>query len=83
MKPNELPYWVLPALAAAVLAIFAGAVIESCFVTDTTLRTTMFTGAMNLAAGVAGYYFGSSNSSAKKDSTIAAAATGTGTGATP
>lgn len=74
MKPNPLPWWVLPALATVVLAIFAGALAASCFLADTTLRTTMFTGSLALATSAAGYFFGSSQSSQKKDETIAQAA---------
>lgn len=67
----QLPWWVVPALAGGILTIFAGALVASCFVGDTTLRTTMFTGALSLATGAAGFYFGSSAGSQKKDDTIA------------
>jgi hypothetical protein len=69
--PHPLPWWALPALAAAVLGIFGGALIFTCFSDDSNLRIVLFTGALNLATMVVGYYFGSSNSSAKKDATIA------------
>jgi len=63
---------VMPVIALVVLAIFAAALAASCFLGNDTLRTQMFTGALTLATGVAGYYFGSSAGSAKKDDTIAA-----------
>ncbi len=72
---TNLPWWVLPSLAAAVLAIFAGGLVASCFVGDGTLRTTMFTAAVTMATGVVAYYYGSSAGSAKKDETIAANST--------
>ncbi len=69
---TRAPWWVLPGLALAGEAIFAGAVVASCFVGDSTLRTTMFTGALTLGAMGAQYFFGSSAGSQKKDETIAA-----------
>jgi len=72
MSKTETPWWIVPGIAALSLMIFAGAVIASCFVGDTTLRTTMMTGALQLGMLAAGFYFGSSSSSQKKDDTIAA-----------
>jgi hypothetical protein len=71
MNNPQLPWWVLPSLALGVLMIFAGALVASCFVGDTTLRTTMFTAAVTLATTAVGFYFGSSNGSQRKDETIA------------
>jgi hypothetical protein len=78
----SLPWWVLPLLGAMTLGIFAGALTASCFVGDTTLRTTMFTAAVTITSQAVGYYFGSSAGSSKKDETIAAQAA-TAPGATP
>jgi hypothetical protein len=64
------------------LGIFAGALTASCFVGDTTLRTTMFTAAVTITSQAVGYYFGSSAGSSKKDETIAAQVA-TAPGATP
>ena len=69
------PWWMLPGLAALLLAIFAGALAASCFLGNDTLRTQMFTGALTLATGAAGFFFGSSNGSQKKDDTNAVAMT--------
>lgn len=66
------PWWTLPALAVIAEAIFAGALVASCFLEDTTLRTTMFTGALTQATLAAQFYFGSSVGSQRKDETIAA-----------
>lgn len=68
--PPPMPWYVLPGLAAMVLVIFAGTLVASCFFADTTLRTTMFTGAFSIAVTVVGFYFGSSSGSQKKDETI-------------
>jgi hypothetical protein len=67
----HLPWWILPSLAIVLLLIFAGALVASCFLDDKTLRTQMFTGALTLATGAAGYFFGSSAGSQKKDDQIA------------
>ena len=68
---QHLPWWVLPGLATLLLLIFAGALVASCYLDDKTLRTQMFTGALTLATGAAGYFFGSSAGSQKKDDQIA------------
>ena len=68
---QHMPWWILPSLALLILLIFAGALVASCFVGDSTLRTTMFTAAVTLATGAVGYYFGSSAGSQKKDDQIA------------
>lgn len=67
----NLPWWVMPGLAAIVLAIFAGALIASCFLADNTLRTQMFTGAFGLATAVVAYFFGSSVGEKRKDDAAA------------
>lgn len=73
MDPKvSTPWWVVPGLAGMILLIFAGALAASCVIGDTTMRTTMMTGALQLAGVAAGYYLGSSASSQKKDETIAA-----------
>jgi hypothetical protein len=82
MKPSDLPWWALPGLGLSVLTLYALALVLAYF-KDTTLFTAMAGGASGMAVSVIGYYFGSSASSAAKNSTIAAAATGTRTGATP
>lgn len=64
-------------LGAMILTIFGGTLAASCFVGDTTLRTTMFTAAVTITSQAVGYYFGSSAGSSKKDETIAAQAAGT------
>jgi hypothetical protein len=71
-QTTPLPWWVMPGLGAMVLVIFAGAVAASCFVADNTLRTTMFTATITMAAAVIAYYWGSSAGSQKKDDVIAA-----------
>ena len=49
---------------------FFGALIASCFVGNETLQTTMFTAQVTMAAGVVGFYFGTSYGSQKKDDII-------------
>ena len=71
---QPIPWWVVPSLAAGVLLIFAGALVASFIWADSTLRTTMATGALALATSAGGFYWGSSASSQKKDETIAQAA---------
>lgn len=73
MEPQgkAMPWWVVPGLAAIGMATFGGAVIGSAFVGDSTLRTTMFTATVTIAAGIVAFYFGSSASSQKKDEIIA------------
>lgn len=67
---NQAPWWVLPGLAAVVLAIFSGALVASLFVGNETLQTTMFTAAVAMAGTAVGYFFGSSAGSAKKDDAL-------------
>jgi hypothetical protein len=62
----------LPALAAAVLIIFAGAILVAYLVGETTLLTTMLGSTIPMAQTVLGYYFGSSRGSQAKSDTIAA-----------
>ena len=62
----------LPGLAAAVLAIYAGAILVAYLVGETTLLTTMLGATIPMAQTVLGYYFGSSRGSQAKDDTIAA-----------
>jgi heme O synthase-like polyprenyltransferase len=80
-KATEQPWWVLPSLGIAVLTLY-GLALTLAYFKDTTLFTAMAGGASGMAVSVIGYYFGSSASSAKKDSTIAAAAGAGPTGAT-
>lgn len=70
----QAPWWALYALGAFVLAIFAGGLVASFAWGNDTQRTTMLTAAVTLAAGVAGYFYGSSKGSDKKDDTIASQA---------
>lgn len=74
MSDSKVPWWVLPGLGAMVLSGFFGALIASCFVGNETLQTTMFTAQVTMAAGVVGFYFGSSSGSQKKDDALARAA---------
>jgi len=67
----QLPWYALPSLAVMVMTIFAGALVASIFTHNETLQTQMFTGAYTLAAMAAGYFFGSSAGSAKKDDALA------------
>src|SRR4051812_7245645 len=64
----------LPALAAAVLAIYAGAVFLAYKIGEMTLLNLMLGAAIAMANTVLTYYFGSSRGSQAKDETIAAAA---------
>jgi hypothetical protein len=66
------PWWVLPGLASFVLLIFSGSLVATVFMGNETLQTQMFTQAALLAALVAGFFFGSSQSSAKKDDALTA-----------
>lgn len=75
MPQQQFPWWVLPGLAALALLIYAGGMVASCFVGDTTLRTTMFAGAIPIATMGMQYFFGSSAGSQRKDETIAAQST--------
>lgn len=76
---GKTPWWTLPVLAVLAEAIFAGALIASCLFEDTTLRTTMFTGALAQATVAAQFFFGSSAGSQRKDEQLAAARNGTTT----
>lgn len=73
MTPTQAPWWANYALGGAILVVFAGALAASCMIGNDTLRTTMLTASVTLASMVAGYFFGSSQSSAKKDDSLAAA----------
>ncbi len=65
------PWWMLPALGALVLAIFAGALLASCFMDNDTLRTQMFAIAGAGFTTALGFFFGSSSGSAQKDQVLA------------
>lgn len=77
MTPERTPapWWALYALAAGVLVTFGGAMVASFALGDNTLSTTMATGALTLASLAVGYFFGSSEGSAKKSETLAKAVT--------
>ena len=63
-----------PALAAALLLLFAGSMLGSFEVTDLhDLFKSMAQALTNIVIGLAGYYYGSSQGSQKKDDTIASA----------
>jgi capsule polysaccharide export protein KpsE/RkpR len=69
---SRMPVWVLPLIGLFILCIFVFALVSSVFyIKDTTLQTTMMTGALGMALTTVGYYFGSSSGSKAKDDTIA------------
>lgn len=74
MMPDRrpAPWWVLPALAIAVLLIFVAVGAYAMLNGDGNLKLIVITSASNYTSMVLAYYFGSSASSAKKDETIAA-----------
>lgn len=71
-RPPLMPWWVLPSLAGAVLAIFAGSTVGVFLIGDANLLIAMAQAIINLTMMALGYYFGSSAGSQKKDETIAA-----------
>lgn len=68
------PWWMVPGIATLVIAVFAGALLASCFMDNDTLRTQMFAIAGAGFTTVLGYLFGSSAGSQKKDDMAAAKA---------
>lgn len=66
------PWWVLPALAWFVLAVFAGIAAASFFTDDTTLRTQTANTWANLAIAVVAYWYGSSAGKSRTDEALAA-----------
>lgn len=66
------PWWVLPALAWFVLAIFAAIAGASFFTDDTTLRTQTANTWANLAIAVVAYWYGSSAGKSRSDDALAA-----------
>ncbi len=67
-----MPWWVLPGLAAMVLAIFAGALGAMIAKGNETQITGMVQAIIVLTGTAIGYFFGSSAGSQKKDDVIAA-----------
>lgn len=70
--PREAPWWVLPSIGGTVLVLFAAALVMACLSGNETLQTTMITATVTLATAVVSYFFGSSNSSRRKDDALIA-----------
>ena len=62
-----------PALAGGFLVLFALALLGAFLTQDKDLVRALAQGLMNIVIAVAGFYFGSSQGSRRKDETIAAA----------
>ena len=69
---QPMPWWVKPALAAMILALFGFALV-TVMIDKGNANQLLMLGVINaMAGGVVGYYLGSSASSDKKDNAIAA-----------
>lgn len=71
MADNTMPWWVKAGLGAFVLFLLGGALGLTYATGDTSNRSILIGAIIALASSVGGYYFGSSDSSQKKDATIA------------
>lgn len=68
---SEMPWQAKLALAGFVFALMGGALVGSYVTNDVSNRQIIIGAIIASFAGVVGYYFGSSDSSQKKDATIA------------
>ena len=68
---NDMPWQAKLALAGFVFSLMGGAMIGSYVTNDSANRSIIIGAIIASFSGVVGYYFGSSDSSQKKDATIA------------
>lgn len=79
--PAPLPWWVVPGIAYTLVLAFIAVVMVIVLRSEDKYEQIVLVALISLVTGAAGYYFGSSSGSERKDSTIAGTAAALATSA--